>query len=420
MKKKKVKVGVIGCGGICKATYMNNMVNKFEVIDVVAAADQIDSRAQWMADHYGIRKMTVEEIMNDPEIEVIVNLTYPESHVEITRMAFEHGKHVYCEKMMAPTFEDATELMKLAKEKNLMYTTAPDTFLGAWEQSARKYLDDGIIGQPRTVHAQVTMHYNPETPFFDTEPKYYFFPLHYGGGFPFDLGGYYLHEMINLFGSIKRVTGFGGNLFPERVFENPKHPKYGETFVVNTPTTLLAALEFECGVLGTFHISSDSFLSQNFVVTGSNGTMKLGDPNSFCDVLTVTRPGAKPPVERVAPGTQPGKGSAAAAAPAGEEDNDVQKLQEGAPVATVELPLLHGFYDSMRGVGLADMCYALCNGRRPRCHADIGYHAIEVIHGIQESCRTGKVYEMTTRCERPQPIAPSAYPASCQERTLDD
>lgn len=271
MQKQKVKVGVVGCGGICKATYMSNMVNKFNIIDVVAVADQIDKRAQWMADHYPVKKMTVEEMMNDPEIEVIVNLTYPESHVEISKMAFDHGKHVYCEKMMAPTFEEATMLMNLAREKGLMYTTAPDTFLGGWEQSARKYIDDGIVGEPRTVHAQVTMHYNPETPFFDLAPKYYFFPLHYGGGFPFDLGGYYLHEMINLFGSIKRVTGFGGNLFPERTYENPNHPKYGETFEVNTPTTLMAALEFENGVLGTFHISSDSTMTQNFVVTGTRG-----------------------------------------------------------------------------------------------------------------------------------------------------
>ncbi len=418
MKKDKVKVGVVGCGGICKATYMNNMVNKFEIIDVAGAADQIDSRAQWMEDHYGVRKMSVEEMMNDPEIEIIVNLTYPESHVAITRMALEHGKHVYCEKMMAPTFEEATELMRLMREKNLMYTTAPDTFLGAWEQSARKYIDDGIIGKPVTVHAQVTMHYNPETPFFDTAPKYYFFPLHYGGGFPFDLGGYYLHEMINLFGSIKRVTGFGGNLFPERVYENPKHPKYNETFEVNTPTTLLAALEFENGVLGTFHISSDSSTSRDFTVTGTQGTMKLGDPNAFCDVLTVTRPGARPQIERILPGMQPGGKKDGTVS--GEADDDVQKLNEFTPAATVELPLLHGFYESLRGVGLADMCYALRNGRRPRCHADIGYHAIEVIHGIMESCKTGRIYEMTSRCERPAPIKPSAFSSTCQERTLDD
>ena len=413
---KKVKVGVIGCGGICKKTYMSNMVHAFEIIEVVGAADIIDARAQWMAKHYGIKKMTVEEIMNDPEIEVVVNLTYPESHVEISSEAMKHGKHVYCEKMMAPTFEDAASLMQLMKEQKVMYTTAPDTFLGAWEQSARKYLDDGIIGKPVTVHVQVTAHYEPETPFFDTLPKTFFFPLHYGGGFPFDLGGYYLHEMINLFGTIKRVTGFGGNINPKRVYSNPKHPKYNETFEVHTPTTLIAALEFENGVLGTFHISSDSYNSQSFVVTGTEGTLKLGDPNMFNDEIRVVRRGAHPEVARIAPGQQP----ESAFTERSSVDDDVQKLVEFTSDQEVILPLLHGFYESCRGVGLADMCYAIRNKRRPRCHADIGYHAIEVIHGIQESCRTGKTYEMTSRCERPAALPTSAYSFTGQERTLDN
>lgn len=407
---KKIKVGVVGCGGICKGTYMSNMVNKFEVVDVAACADQIPSRAQWMEEHYpGVKAVTVEELMKDPEIQIVVNLTYPESHVEITKMAFEHGKHVYCEKMMAPTFADAKMLYDMAKEKGLMYTTAPDTFLGAWEQSARKYIDDGIIGKPLTVHAQVSRHYNPESPFFDTEPKYYFFPLHYGGGFPFDLGGYYLHEMINLFGSIRRVAGFGGNLFPDRVYENPKHPKYGEIFHVDTPTTLLAALEFESGVLGTFHISSDTYTSHAFTVGGTQGYLKLGDPNRFTDTLVVTRPGARP---SEFPEPAPVRGDP--------KDNDRQQLGEWNPEQSVELPLLHGFYESSRGVGLADMCYALLNDRRPRCHADIGLHAVEVIDAIQESCRTGRVYEMTTRCPQPKPLAVTAFSPSCQERVLDD
>jgi predicted dehydrogenase len=418
MALQKVKVGVVGCGGICKATYMNNMVNKFEVIDVVACADQIESRAKWMEEHYpGVKAVTVEEMMNDPEIKVIVNLTYPESHVAISKMAFEHGKSVYCEKMMAPTFEDAKMLVELAEKNGCMYTTAPDTFLGAWEQSARKYLDDGVVGKPITIHAQVTSHYNPESPFFDTLPKHFFFPLHYGGGFPFDLGGYYIHEMINLFGSIKRVTGFGGNLNPVRHYENPKHPKYKEEFIVNTPTTLLAALEFENGVLGTFHISSDSQSSRHFEVTGTDGVLYLGDPNMFNDTLTLSRPGAKPPIMMVRPGEQP---KDIAKVMAGDDD-DVQQLVEfdGFP-QSVDLPLLHGFSDSLRGVGLADMCYAILNNRRPRLHYDIGLHAIEVIHGIQESCKTGKIYEMTTKCERPAPLRMSAVSATCQEAVLDD
>ncbi|MBQ1376670.1 MAG: Gfo/Idh/MocA family oxidoreductase [Lachnospiraceae bacterium] len=413
MAVKKVKVGVVGCGGITKATYMNNMVNKFEVIDVVACADKIESRAKWMEDHYpGVKAMTVEELMNDPEIQIVVNLTYPESHVEISKMAFEHGKHVYCEKMMAPTFEDAKMLYDLAQEKGLMYTTAPDTFLGAWEQSARKYLDDGIIGKPITVHAQVSRHYDPDSPFFDTAPKHFFFPLHYGGGFPFDLGGYYLHEMINLFGTIKRVTGFGGNLFPERTYKNPKHPKYKETFEVNTPTTLIGALEFECGVLGTFNISSDTQTSHAFTVGGDEGYLTLGDPNMFMDTLKVRRPGAAPDTNPF--GVNPFfRGDA-------EKDDDVQQLAEYVPEQEVALPNLCGFYDSFRGVGLADMCYALLNGRRPRCHADIGLHACEVIHAIQESSKTGKIYEMTTRCDRPAPLPTTAWSATCQEAVLDD
>ena len=195
--------------------------------------------------------------------------------------------------------------------------------------------------------------------------------------------------MINLFGSIKRVTGFGGNLFPERTYENPNHPKYGEKFMVNTPTTLLAALEFENGVLGTFHISSDSSMSQNFVITGTQGVFKLGDPNMFNAELQVTRPGGQPPVGYLTPGMQP-KGMAMGGND--EKDDDVQKLAELVLGDTVSLPLLHGFSDSSRGIGLADMCYAIRNNRRPRCHADIGYHAIEVIHGIQECCQLESRY----------------------------
>lgn len=412
---RKIKVGVVGCGGICRGTYMNNMMYKFEIIDVVGCADLIDSRAQYIADTYGIKKMSVDEMMNDSKIEVIVNLTYPESHAEITKKALEHGKHVYCEKMMAVDFKEAKMLAALAKEKGLLYTTAPDTFLGAWEQSARKYLDDGLIGKPVTIHAQVTSHYEVETPFFDTKPKHYFFSLHKGGGYPFDLGGYYLHTMINLLGPIKKVTGFGGNLSPERTFINPKHPKYGEKFIVDTPTTILAALEFENGVLGTIHFSSDSFITKNFVITGSDGTFNLGDPNTFSDEISILRRGAAPGIEFVASGQMP-----KSSAPSALAEDDNQELGEYCPAQEVKLPLLHGYYSSSRGIGLADMCYALINNRRPRCHYDIGLHSIEVIHGVLESCKTGKTYEMTTTCPRPEPLRTSALSESAQEATLDD
>ena len=175
-------------------------------------------------------------------------------------------------------------------------------------------------------------------------------------------------------------------------------------------------MEFECGVLGTFHISSDSFESHSFMMTGTDGTLTLGDPNSFSDNIFVRRIGARPDRENMTPGQMP---KSNAGKPAEGED-DEQRLSEWVADQTVALPLLHGYSDSSRGVGLADMCYAILNGRRPRCHADIGYHAIEVIHGILESARTGKTYEMTSRCERPAPIRPSSMSSTAQEATLDD
>ena len=129
-------------------------------------------------------------------------------------------------------------------------------------------------------------------------------------------------------------------MFPERVFENPKHPRYGETFQVDTPTTLLAALEFENGMLGTLNISSDTYTSHAFNVGGTQGYLKLGDPNRFTDTLVLTRPGARP---SEFPTPAPARGDP--------NDKDRQQLGEWNPEQSVELPLLHGFYESSRGVG---------------------------------------------------------------------
>ena len=410
-KVKPVKVGVIGCGTICQRTYMPNMMNKFTVIDVVGVADLIPERAQKMADQYGVKVMTNEEMYNDPEIEVICNLTYPESHFEVSSEAMKHGKSVYCEKMMACDWEEATELMRLAKENNVWFTTAPDTFLGAWEQSARFYVDSGIIGRPVSIHAQHTCQYRPSNPNFDLTPDSFFFPLHRGGGLPFDWGGYYLHTMLNILGPVKRVTGFAGNYEPVMEYTHPRHPKYGEEFFIDTPTSIFGALEFECGAHGTFHLTSESYNTEAFVMTGTKGTLELGNPNNFDGTLTLIRANA-----HVKPMQFPGAG-----APGGNGAPVVaSQLGEFARPERTELPMLFGYNDSSRGVGLADMCYAMRNGRKPRAHCDIGYHAMEVIHGMITSAETGKIYEMTSHFERPEPLPLTNLVGTGQEDSLNN
>ena len=320
------------------------------------------------------------------------------------------AKGVYCEKMMAVDFAEATELMRIAEEKGVMYTTAPDTFLGGWEQSARFYVDAGFIGKPVSIHAQHTCSYRPANPLFDLSPDTFFFPLHPGGGLPFDWGGYYLHTMLNILGPVKRVTGFAGNYEPVMKYTHPRHPKYGEDFFVDTPTSIFGALEFECGVHGTFHLTSESSGSEAFVLTGTEGTLDLGNPNNFDGTLRIHRTNMKEkPFSFGGPGGGQ-NGMPVGSVPAGR----VCKTRGDGSAHALRLHRLQPRRGSGRYV------LRIRNGRKPRAHCSIGYHAMEVIHGMLESTKTGKIYEMTSKFERPAPLKPSQYVGTAQENTLND
>jgi predicted dehydrogenase len=396
---KPVKIAVIGCGTISHI-YMTNLKNKFWITELVGCSDLIEERSARRAAEFGIKQMTNEEILKDPEIEIVMNLTFPQAHYEVSKQILEAGKHCCVEKMMTVNFAEALELAELAKRRGLLYGAAPDTFLGGGWQSARKYIDDGFIGKPISLNAVVSCSYQPAGDKFDLDPDHFFFPLYPGGGLPFDLGGYYLHNMINLFGSVKRVSGFGGNINPDRSFLNPSHPKYRESFHVDTPTTLSGTLEFANGVYGTVLITSDASGYDCFSVQGTEASMTLFHPNWFSGPLTLHRLGAI----------------------ADEEKNIGLNADEGyRPMPdTVPLPLLHGYCGNSRGLAIADMAYALRNKRRPRAHFDMGLHAIEIIHGMLESAGSNKIYPMVTRCERPKPRRTGVEIGSGQESTIDD
>jgi predicted dehydrogenase len=396
---KPVKVAVIGCGTISHI-YMENITKRFRILDLVACSDLIPERAEKRAKEFGIRVMSNEEILKSHEIEIVMNLTYPEAHYKVSKSILEAGKHCCVEKMMAVNFNEALELSELAKRKSLLYCAAPDTFLGGGWQTARKYLDDGIIGKPIGVNAVISCSYQPVTDTFDLDPDHFFFPLHPGGGLPYDLGGYYLHNMINLFGSAARVSGFGGNIDPQRHYLNPHHPKYKEPFAVDTPTTLSGTVEFEGGVFGAMLITSDASVYDTFSVQGTEASMTLFHPNFFSGPLILHRTGALADEARgiginLAGGYRPTPDS-------------------------VTMPVLHGYCENSRALGLADMAYALRNNRRPRAHGDLGLHAMEVIHGMLESAKTNRVYKMTTRCVRPKMRRTGAEIGNAQELTLDD
>lgn len=377
MKFKPVKTAVIGAGMISDI-YLQNLKDTFSIIDLVGCSDLVESKAQAQAEKYGIKKMTNEEILNDPEIELVVNLTYASAHFEVNKQILEAGKHCYSEKMMCITQEEADILTKISKEKNVMFAAAPDTFLGASQQTARYIVDRGLIGTPLQAIVHLSRGYFMiKSDEDDAYRKYSVVTA--GGGIPYDMGGYYLHELFNIFGSVNRVCGFAKTNNQTRPYLNPKHSKFNEDYFTDTINTISATLEFDCGLYATFSMSSDyNTTNQIFEIIGTEGRLILADPNNFGDKVYLQKNGNEP----------------------------------------VEFPICHPYSENSRGIGAADMAWALRTGRAPRLSTEMGYHALEIINAVIDCTNDNKVKTLKTKFERPAPISSEFYGRASQERNL--
>jgi predicted dehydrogenase len=399
---KPVKFGLIGCGAIANNAYMPTILKQYSMIDVVACADTVPERAALLAGKYGMKAVTNDEIYSDPEIEVVINLTFPTSHFEVNQAALQAGKHVHCEKMMGVSWEQGQTLAKLAEERGLHFTLAPDTFLGGAWQTCRKLIDDGFIGKPISAHCFVSRAGVLGSPHSqsmrrtlpqpdNTSAAFPFsrnkLPGHNprtpeGSGLPFDMGGYYLHNLLNMFGNISRVSGFCKPASPAGSSFDPLNERYGEINAYSDPENLVGSLEFENGVYGSILFSTGvgNMPDQRFVVYGSNGVLICPDPNYFGGSVVIQSQAGKPMVFDLVTGF--------------------------AKSPVWEVPLTHGYVEESRGVGLVDLAFAIRNHRKPRCHYSMGYQAFEVIHGIIDSCTNNTMHRMLSHCERPNAIQP--------------
>ena len=376
MNYRPVKTAVIGCGMISDI-YLDNLKNRFYIIDLVGCADMVDEKAHKQAEKYGIKKMTVEGILNDPEIELVLNLTYATSHYEVNKAILE-AKHCYCEKMMCLTMEEADELDRLRKKNDVFFAIAPDTFLGASQQTARYIIDKGIIGEPIQTVVNLCRSYHMIKTTEDDEYRK-FSVMYEGGGIPYDMGGYYLHELFNIFGSVESACGYEFTRNANRPYLNPRHEKFNDNFFVNTPNTISATLKFRCGALCSLNISSDYLAyDESFKIMGTEGILYLADPNNFGQKVYI-------------------------------------KKQNGEKL---EFPLSHPYSDNCRGIGAADMAWAIRTGREPRLKFEMGYHALEIINALRECEKDGMIKKFTTEVKRPEPISSEYYGGGAEERSL--
>ncbi|MCL6625100.1 MAG: Gfo/Idh/MocA family oxidoreductase [Alicyclobacillus shizuokensis] len=353
-----LQVGVIGCGNI-SAIYLKNL-RKYEHLHVAACADLDLSRAKARAAEFGIdRACTVEELLADPAIDIVVNLTIPAAHADVARQALQAGKHVYGEKPLAISFADGLAVQAAAKSAERRVGSAPATFLGAAQQTCRHVVDAGAIGKPVAGTAFMLCHGHEH---WHPDPAFYYQP---GGGPLFDMGPYYITALINLLGPVRRVTGSARASFSERVIRS--QPKAGEVIQVNTPTHLAAVLDFECGAIVTLVTSFDVWHANVpcIEIYGTEGTLTVPDPNNF---------GGTPQIRR-----------------AGEP--------QWQPVT-----LTHPYAENERGLGVADLAEAILQGRTHRANGGLALHVLEVMDAVIRASETGAHVILTTTCERPAPM----------------
>lgn len=367
-------VGIIGCGNISQS-YLTQ-APRFRGIEIRACADLNQDAARQRAEEFGVRAETVDGLLGSSDIDIILNLTIPAAHFEVSRQSLDAGKHVYSEKPFVLDVAQGQELARMAKARGLRVGSAPDTFLGGSHQSARHLVDQGIVGNivGGTCHVMShgMEHWHPN-------PDFFFKP---GGGPILDLGPYYITNLVQLIGPVKRVAAISSTPTAERIITS--EPRSGEKITVETPTTIHAVLEFASGAVVTLGASWDVWKNGHapMELYGDKGTLLVPDPNFFAGNVSHSEKNG----DFVA-------GPVDWDHPFGIANRD---LPDGRKVA------------DYRTAGLADMAIGIVEDRENRCGLDVALHVIDVMTSILRSGETGSFITLETTCNRPAALGPDA------------
>lgn len=350
----RLRIGIVGCGNISMA-YLRN-APLFRGVKIVACADINPDAAARRAGDFGIRAMEAGALIADPEVDLVLNLTIPVAHFDISMEALSAGKHVFTEKPLAIEAEAGRTLVLTAAARGLALGSAPDTFLGAAGRLARRLMEQGRIGTPVTGTAFMLgrgmEHWHPD-------PSFYY---QTGAGPVMDMGPYYLTMMVNLMGRVRRVQAVATSGQSERLI-TAAGPRHGTRFKVGTPTNVLSLLEFDCGATVTFGASWDVLRHSNHPIElhGTKGSLRLPDPDNFGGVVAISDGGAA------------------------WEETDTSTMLYGAVNWPVDAP----DRANHRMLGLADLSRAVIEGRAPRASGELALHVLEVMEAILRAGETG-------------------------------
>lgn len=378
IRNEPLRIGVVGCGNIA-ATYLNN-ASLFPSVRIVCCTDIDLAQAKRRAAEFGLEAARVEVMLERSDIDLVLNLTVPAAHFEISRAALQNGKHVYTEKPLGVNRTEGRQLLEEADRAGCLIGSAPDTFLGAAGRRARQLIDEGRIGRPVTATAFMLgrgmEHWHPD-------PAFYYQP---GAGPLFDMGPYYLTMLVSLLGPVARVQSLAGRGQEERLITAPGALE-GTTFPVATPTTVLSLLEFACGTIVTFGTSWDVFRhsSHPIEIHGTEGSLRLPDPDTFGGTVSLSEQGGA------------------------WIDHDSAELAFGQHNWPFDAPDRANY----RMLAVADMAAAIHENRSPRASAVLAQHVLEVMTSIADAADTGQAVNIPGTLERPDPLSETAARALC-------
>ena len=353
-----VGIGIIGAG-VISAIYLKNLTTHWSHVRVIGVADLLPDRAAARAQEFGVQALTIEDLMAHPEIEIVINLTIPVAHAEVSLQVIAAGKSVYTEKPLAISLEDGRAVLEAAQKAGVLVGNAPDTFLGAGLQTVRKAIDDGLIGTPIAFNARMITHGMED---WHPDPYFFYQP---GAGPMLDMGPYYVTSLVSILGPVKSISSRTSAGFAERTV-TAEGPKTGTTVPVNTPTHIESLLELQSGVTGTLTTSFDLWDESHswYVMYGTEGTIRLPDPNTF--------------------------------------GGEVRLYDANREWRTLDL--VNDYADDSRGIGVADMARALCDGGAHRASGALGFHVLEVMLGALQSGETRETVEISSTIERPESL----------------
>ena len=378
MQEKVYGIGVIGTGTYCDH-YLRNLGPVYKNVRPVGCSDLNMDAARAAAERWNIPKVyTTEEMLRDPDVDIVLILTNPGSHYSLTMAALQAGKHVYCEKPLATSLEQASDIVEFAEEKGLYVGSAPDTFLSPEFQTVKKLIDDGAIGELINV---VANYVGPGPDLWHPNAGFLYKA---GGGPALDMGPYFLTTLVSLLGPIESLFCYANRGFDVRDI-------HGTDVTVDVMTNYCSVLKFSCGAIGNLNLSYDMWKSDlpGMQIYGTEGVIIAPDPNTMMGPIRLLKADAFKALVN-------GKDNMGARLEAIYGPESFALFQEIDTIA----PRL----GNERGRGVADMANAIAEGRKARVSAELCRHITEGINAFNVCLETGMPYRMTTTCDRPDTL----------------